>query len=193
MITIKKTASNDIRLWVTFFLLWMFLVSNVYASSVDIFGGTLVQGTPFDYKLSQAGFFQEISQVLPGSVSPEPIDSLFLKARSFRYTHEKGDNHWRSAEETEMRHAGDCKDKSLWLYTQLKKNGYSNVRLVVGRYRTFDKTFHAWVTYTDASNVTYLLDPTIQKRVWTGMEFSSGFYTPLYSFDGQQRYRYSAL
>ncbi|MBK7363170.1 MAG: transglutaminase-like cysteine peptidase [Micavibrio sp.] len=112
-----------------------------------------------------------------------------MRARSFRYVHEAGSTHWQSPEETASRGAGDCKDKSIWLYAHLKQSGYSNVQLVIGRYRDIDRVLHAWVTYTDQNGNTILLDPAKQKRAWSVGEFSPELYKSLYFFDGQNRYR----
>ena len=185
----KKNASYIIRraIFLTiFFFICAAQTVHAFESNSD---STRIQATPFDYKLSQAGFFMErydnaqISQ-------QESIDSLFLKARLFRYAHDSRQNQWQSSEETEINRSGDCKDKALWLYTQLKKNGYIHVRLVLGKYRSFDRLFHAWLLYTDNSNISYLLDPTLQKRVWEEASIASGFYKPIYSFNGRNRYRH---
>ncbi len=153
-------------------------------------GGMRIQTTPFDYKLSQAGFFKQDLNSMRYS-GRESLEDLFLTARSFRYIHDKNESQWQSPKDTESKHAGDCKDKALWLYSELKKNGYWNVRLVVGKYRSFDRSFHAWLWYTDDSNITYLLDPTIQKKVWELKDMEDGFYKPAYSFNGDNKYRYA--
>ncbi len=187
----KKNALHVIHRSAGISLLFIFLISNAYPSG-GILNGVPIQATPFDYKLSQTGFFnlnEQNPRVAPVS-SLESMKKLFLEARSFRYLHDTDNNQWQSPEETEIKHTGDCKDKALWLYAKLKKNGYTNVRLVVGKYRSFDRLFHTWVSYTDSSNVAYLLDPTIQKHIWEETGFSGGFYRPLYSFDGRSRYRH---
>ena len=174
-------------------LVMTFLSSNVQAG-VDVLNATLIRATPFDYKLSLAGFFNlsvpnhPINTILPA----ESIDSLFNKARSFRYAEDRTGDYWQSPEETDRKHSGDCEDKAVWLYAQLKYNGYSDVRLVIGKYRSFDRKYHVWVLCTDASGASYLLDPAAQKRVCAVGHFSPGFYQPVYSFDGQNRYLYKA-
>jgi hypothetical protein len=191
MITKRNGASNVIRRVVLSAILsFIFAVQSAYTFE-GTSNGTLIQATPFDHQLSQAGFFNE-GIARSQTSSQESINSLFLKARSFRYVHDPRQDQWMSPEETEIKHSGDCKDKALWLYTELKRNGYSNVRLVIGKYRSFDKVFHAWVLCTDDSNITYLLDPTIQKQAWQEAGFAGGFYQPLYSFNGQNRYRHAA-
>ena len=145
-----------------------------------------VRATPFDGPLARAGFCNiEAMPVL----SKGSVDGLFMRARSFRYVHEAGSTHWQSPEETASRGAGDCKDKSIWLYAAMKKAGYTNVQLVIGRYRDIDRVLHAWITYTDEAGNTILLDPAKQKRPWNVGEFSPELYKSLYYFDGQNRYR----
>ena len=112
------------------------------------------------------------------------VDSLFSVARSFRYVPDPPEyDQWQSADETAARKSGDCEDKALWLYRELKKNGYEDVHLVVGRFRPFDRTLHAWVFYTDDAGKNVILDPTTQRRPWHAEEFSKNYYLPLFSFN----------
>ena len=121
------------------------------------------------------------------------MESLFLKAKSIRYVPDKkGQDYWQTPLETEARWSGDCEDKAVWLYAQLKQNGFQDVRLVVGRFRNVSRDFHVWVTLSDSSNDFYVLDPTSQKRLWKSSEFPQGYYHPLYSFDGSNRYKHDA-
>ena len=119
------------------------------------------------------------------------MESLFGRAKAFRYQADAaGHDRWQTPEETESRWAGDCEDKAVWLYAQLKKSGYSGVRLVIGRQNPSSRTLHAWVTLDNSDGSFYVLDPTAQKRVWNSNDFSDGSYRPLYSFDGSNRYRH---
>lgn len=146
--------------------------------------GRAVQRTPFDFKLTLAGFFYENSTSAFHTSSSQTVEQLFRMARSFRYASGKiYENKWQSAKETGAKHSGICIDKALWLYAQLKKNGYRHVRLVIGKYRSIDPLLHAWVVYVNESGDTYLLDSSMQNRPWELREFSEGLYQPLYSFD----------
>lgn len=163
----------------------------VRAPSASLFAeaiipGSPVQATPFDGALAKAGFFDLAPRAAAGTVS---IENLFMRARAFRYVHVAGSLRWQSPEETAMRGSGDCKDKSIWLYSEMIKNGYSDVKLVIGRYRDMDRILHAWLIYTDGNGDTVLLDPTKQKRPWKVGEFSPELYKMLYVFDGNARYR----
>ena len=160
-------------------------------AGLDILGGRLIQATPFDHKVESAGALRAYSFVsLLESVRSS--DELFIQARSIRYVpDEPGQDYWQTPQETQARWAGDCEDKAIWLYAQLKQNGYANVRLVIGRYRAMDKNYHVWVSMSDGQDGVFIFDPTAQKRVWKTSDFTEEFYKPLYSFDGMSRYRHN--
>jgi hypothetical protein len=152
--------------------------------------GFMIQATPFDHKVIRTGLFTQNFQATSSALA---ADSLFSVARSFRYVPDKpGKDTWQTPDETDMRRAGDCEDKAVWLYAQLKKNGYSNVRLVIGRMRASSRGFHVWVSLTNSQGQYLILDPTAQKKIWEHSSFSDGEYTPLYSFDGVTRYRHDS-
>jgi len=97
--------------------------------------------------------------------------------------------YWQLPEETEDRGAGDCEDKSIWLYTRLIQVGFENVRLVVGRYRTDKASYHAWVVcYLDGK--IYILDPTMNDGLWEARQYPKGFYRPVYSFSRDRRWHH---
>ena len=137
--------------------------------------------TPFDGRLEQAGFNESVRKVVNPSTS---VESLFSIARSFRYVPDSPrDDNWQTAEETDARQSGDCEDKALWLYRELKRNGYENVQLVVGKYRPSDTAMHAWVFYTDETGKNIILDPTTQRKPWKAEDFSKNFYRPFFSYN----------
>ena len=156
-----------------------------YAS--EIYGSRPIQATPYDRKLATAHFFD-----FGGTGgSSSSMESLFYVARSFRYASDGQRDYWQSPSETEARRAGDCEDKAIWLYSRLKENGFVDVRLVVGKYRQMDRINHVWITCSDPSGTSYILDPAKQKRPWREGNFATGLYIPAYSFDGQTRYKHS--
>lgn len=183
---------NMVHRWVsrslkTFSFSWLFVLVPMFCLAADVNQGIRPSySTPFDRKLNQPGLF-ELSNY---SDSYTSIQQLFNTARAFRYVTDRSGDHWQSAEETDSKRSGDCEDKAIWLFARLKQCGYTNVRLVIGKYRQIDKRYHVWVTCSDASGNTCLLDPASQKRIWTEQSFGSGFYTPIYAFDGERRYRY---
>lgn len=173
------------RRTVSLFLAALFIASSVHAEAVIGLSMIPISATPFDMKLQQSGFFQiQTNQIAAPSMST--LESIFLKARSFRYSPDLRGDRWQSPEETEVRRSGDCEDKAIWLYAELKKQGFSQVRLVIGKLRSFDNKCHVWVEIGDPNDA-LIVDAAAQKRVWKRSDFESGFYRPLYAFDGEKR------
>ena len=172
-------------------LIVLLLCPAVSRASGDILtGGRLIAATPFDLKVFSTGVFSN-ENILQNTQPASSIEELFTVAKSFRYLH-VSKKLWQTPEETEALGTGDCADKSVWLYAHLKQNGYQNVRLVIGKYRSIDTIFHVWVVYTDDQGKSYLLDPAIQKKVWEAACFEEGYYKAFYSYDGASRYRYDS-
>ena len=151
---------------------------------------SLVSATPYDSRIAQAG----LPSIPTGIRTVRSSEDLFDTARSFRYRKdERGRDYWQTPQETEASWAGDCEDKSLWLFAQMKINGFDKTRLVIGRQNASSKGLHVWVTLMeDNGSPLYILDPTNQKRIWKITDFSEGEYRPVYSFDGSNRYRHDA-
>ncbi len=101
------------------------------------------------------------------------LNDLFWEARRFVYVKDGDGDDWQSPWLTEMKQAGDCEDKALWLYTRLRAQGYDNVRLVIGHYRAMDKDYHVWIMHRDGEGITRILDPTLQNRVWKLEQFGA--------------------
>jgi len=151
--------------------------------------GYLIPATPYDGRMSAAGLMGMRFMAYEN----QNMEALFGKAKTFRYlTDAKNHDKWQTPEETEARWSGDCEDKAVWLFAQLKKNGYEGTRLVIGRQNLSSRGLHVWVTLDNSDGTFYVLDPTAQKRVWRSTDFSDGSYKPLYSFDGVNRYRHNA-
>ena len=153
--------------------------------------GCPVTGTPFDAKLESIGFFNEPNVTAGSAGHTESVEKLFLIAKSFRYAHDSFNDRWQTVEETASKRSGDCKDKAVWLYAQLRRNGYHNTHLVIGKYRAKDSKLHAWVTCVDESGNAYLLDPAVQRAPKDLWGLSRTFYRPIYSFGSIDR-MYSA-
>jgi hypothetical protein len=135
--------------------------------------GCLIETTPFYQKLQSAGVFD-----VPATRenSGRPVELLFRIARSIRYNRDKTKHDlWQSADETSKFLRGDCEDKAIWLYTTLRREGYQDVSLHIGKYGPTSQKFHMWVTYVDGGR-TLLLDPTMQRRAWDVNAFSEKFY-----------------
>ncbi len=137
----KKIFRNYIVRCVAVFGLWFVtgleLPSNVLAQTL----GQITLFTPFDHKISASGVFSGSFKKFGAGQSMD-LRRLFDISRSFRYVSDPRGDHWQSPSETESRRAGDCEDKSIWLFSRLKMNGYQNLRLVVGKYRPTDRQYH---------------------------------------------------
>ena len=101
--------------------------------------------------------------------------------------HNSPKDRWQLPEETERRGAGDCEDKAIWLYAKLLEEGFDDVRLVIGKYRTDQPCCHAWVVYYRGKKI-YILDPTKTENPWQAKHYPKGFYWPLYSFSRKNRW-----
>ena len=157
-------------------------------ASVAALGGSVIQATPYDNRFNASGAF---SASLAAAGRVHSSDELFLRARTIRYAKDDtSKDYWQTPEETQARWAGDCEDKALWLFAELKKNGYDEVRLVVGRFRSTGG-YHVWVTMSDGQDNVWVLDPTAQKKIWKASDFGPGYYKAFYSFDGVNRYRHN--
>lgn len=120
--------------------------------------------------------------------STTPFDSKYKcvknylrTAYQFKYEADKGMDQWQLPEQTERRGRGDCEDKAIWLYAKLLKDGFNNVRLVIGRQKEGDQTLHAWVAWYEQGKV-YILDPTSENLIWEICKYPKGYYKPYYSF-----------
>lgn len=176
---------------------WFLSVSLVWgigtpalSASTNPLNGIPIQGTPFDGKLVRVGFF-DIYTDSPALTQRSGLEELFAIARAFRYSGDRRGDHWQTPQETAQKRSGDCEDKAVWLYARLKQNGIENVRLVIGKYKSMDRSFHVWVQVADPDGSIFILDPAAQKRIWRSGDFSGGFYNALYSYDGKNRFKHA--
>ncbi len=186
----QKQLSKVAKLMVGVLLTTAVSASSLMANGTLPMQGFLILTTPFDNKVMSSGAFFPLDAPV-SSHSLDTSDALFEISRSFRYVSDEGRDHWQTPEETEAKGSGDCEDKAVWLYVQLKKNNVDSARLVIGRYRSIDRGLHVWVTMTDKDGRVMILDPSKQKRSWALTDFSERYYNPIYSFDGSNRYRHS--
>lgn len=181
----------NVRKALAVFAAWGMILTSYGFDEVSMQGRPTAR-TPFDQKLSMAGMLQPLPSFL-SSPAHTSVESLFQEASRFRYARDVSNDRWQTAEETEARRSGDCEDKAIWLYTKLKEEGYSGIRLVIGKYRPHERNYHVWVNYTDASGREYILDPAIQKRAWERSAISYGFYEPYFSYDGPEKFRHKGF
>lgn len=146
--------------------------------------------TPFDLKVMSSGFYT-IKRDPKLNPSLLPIETAFSEAALFRYQTDRVKDHWQTPEMTRERMSGDCEDIALWLYAELKRFGYDNLRLVIGKYLTGEPNYHAWVTYRDPAGTEWILDPILLPKPADRSALPSTSYTPTYSFDGTQKFIHS--
>jgi hypothetical protein len=128
-----------------------------------------------------------------------PYDDRYKKVRKYLKTASRfkykadgdGADYWQLPSETERLGKGDCDDKAIWLYSKLLKNGFDDVRLVVGNYKRGKLSVHMWVNWYHNGHV-YVLDPTIDNGIRQTEEYSKDFYRPYYSFHRDTKWKHSS-
>lgn len=126
----------------------------------------------------------------PYDIRYDKINKYLKEARDFQYKTEKnGMDHWQLPAETEMLGTGDCEDKAIWLYYKLLKDGFDDVRLVVGEYIEGKEIRHVWLSWHQNER-TYILDPTTNDNIGEVNSFPKGSYRPLYSFYRDNKWKH---
>ena len=111
-------------------------------------------------------------------------------ASRFQYKADRiGADYWQMPHETEKLGMGDCEDKAIWLYSKLIKEGFDNVRLVLGDYKRSEASTHMWVNWYHDGQV-YILDPTINDGIWKAKEYSKEYYKPSYSYYKDKKWKH---
>jgi len=101
-------------------------------------------------------------------------------------------DYWQLPEETEKKGRGDCEDKAIWLYSKLIKEGFTDVRLVIGKYRESSPYFHAWVVWYQEDKI-FILDPTKNRSIWELRDYPAGYYQPYYSYYKNKKWRHTVI
>lgn len=157
--------------------------------SANHWQGRPVQTTPFDLKLMGSGFY-EIEAAAP-SPQRRTLQQIFDEAATFQYRKDSGDDRWEKPAVTQTLKAGDCEDMAIWLYEELKKNGYAGVRIMVGKFEAKDASHHTWAVCTAPDGSDFIIDPALQRRIWKRSDLLPELYLPSYSFDGKFKYAHS--
>lgn len=157
--------------------------------------GRAVPMTPFDLKLMAGGFYtvagadSAVSDEHPG----ETLGQIFARSMTFGYKKDAGQDFWQDPDVTEKTGIGDCEDLALWLYRELRKNGYRNVRIMVGKFEASEDRHHTWITLPGVGGDDLIVDPALQTRIWKRSDLLQNVYVPLYSFDGVRKYEHSFI
>jgi hypothetical protein len=154
--------------------------------------GAAADKTPYDYKYKKVQkYLLEASRFqYEEDRTSEAQQNSGLSVKGIRDSLKGTDaDYWQLPAETEMRGKGDCEDKAIWLYTKLIEDGFTDIRLVIGKYRESRASFHAWVVWYPGDRV-YILDPTKNKGIWRAIDYPAGYYKPYYSFYKDKRWHH---
>ena len=123
----------------------------------------------------------------------EKIQKYLKKAQNFTYRSDQElfyiKDYWQNPDEIEINQAGDCEDKSLWLYSKLIKEGFSDIRLVIGKFNVNDVVNHMWVAWYTNDGV-FILDATSKYGPIKIINLPENYYKPLYSYYKNQKWEH---
>ena len=156
------------------------------SSASPAWQGHAVPETPFDLKIIGSGFYS-IEGARP-KAGRRTVEQIFSQAETFQYTNDTVGDDWQNPAVTEKLKAGDCEDMAVWVYQQLKRNGYANVRIMVGRFEAAEKDFHTWAVCSNEGGDDLIVDPALQRRIWKRSDLLPEVYVPAYSFDGTTKF-----
>jgi len=210
-LTGSKEGGQRVCLSFSMAFLSLFLMG---ASGSSVYRGEITGRTPYDMKYKRVYQYLVKTTAPVAGRADAPTSSRYDKRREaqeylkqayrFEFKEEmlyqslpnlafniKGTmaDHWQLPSETERKGRGDCEDKAIWLYAKLLKNGFKNVRLVIGKYRKSDIIFHAWVVWYHENRI-FILDPTHQSSIKELRDFGSGRYRPYYSYYHTVKWRH---
>lgn len=165
------------------FSLALLLTAKFTAAAFDI--GTPSNSTPYDRYMSPVRTV--LSQLGQQKPSMEQVKKLMIQGRGFHYRME---NPYVAAmpQTTAAKRSGDCKDKALWLCSQL---GDSDVRFVIGKTEAGVRISHAWVLWRNEGRW-WLLDCTLKSAPIPADSLPENRYIPLYSYSKGSTFRHSA-
>jgi hypothetical protein len=169
----------------TALILASFLLTRFATAAVDL--GLPSAGTPYDRYMSPVKHVLSQIDGQKDQASMDRVKQLMVEGRRFRYSFT---NPYTPSlpEETAARHAGDCKDKALWLANQLND---PNVRFVIGKARANSKISHAWLVWQH-DNRYWILDCTNNYQPVSADKVSKNEYIPFYSYTRNGAFRHDA-
>ena len=161
----------------------LFLAAKLSASAVvDL--GTAASATPYDRYLTPVK--QVFNTIHSEGASLDKVNALMREGRAFRYAHTEPFVP-ATPETTAARHCGDCKDKALWLMSQLQDQ---NVRFVIGKLDRNSRLSHAWLML-EKDGQWWILDCTMLSHAIPADSAGANEYVPLYSFSKSTAYRHT--
>jgi hypothetical protein len=145
------------------------------SASVVLIPGTTVRATPYDRYMAPVR--RTFNSMHRGGATMERVNTLMRQGRTFRYR--RSDPYSpASPEETAARRAGDCKDKALWLMSQLQD---PNVHFVIGKLDRRAPISHAWLEW-EHDGQRWILDCAMHSHAIPADHFGPDEYVPLYSY-----------
>jgi hypothetical protein len=180
----KNFASSSARASKKFLALAaLFLAAKLSASAaVDL--GTAASATPYDRFLTPVK--QVFSTIHSEGASLDKVNALMREGRAFRYAHTEPFVP-ATPEATAAHHCGDCKDKALWLMSQLQDQ---NVRFVIGKLDRHSRLSHAWLML-EKDGQWWILDCTMLNHPIPADRAGVNEYVPLYSYSKGTAYRHT--
>ncbi|MDR3400958.1 MAG: hypothetical protein P4L99_00540 [Chthoniobacter sp.] len=161
----------------------LFLAAKLSASAVvDL--GTAASATPYDRYLTPVK--QVFNTIHSEGTSMDKVNALMREGRAFRYAHTEPFVP-AAPEATAARHCGDCKDKALWLMSQLQDQ---NVRFVIGKLDRNSRLSHAWLML-EKDGQWWILDCTMLNHAIPADRAGANEYVPLYSYSKGTAYRHT--
>lgn len=147
--------------------------------------GSNSSSTPYDRYLAPVK--SVLTHLDGGRPDMNRVRQLMREGHSFRYLFT--DPYVACAPEvTGTRRSGDCKDKALWLASQLND---PSIRFVVGKARSSSKISHAWLLWKNES-LWYILDCTNLAAPVAVEKVSPKEYIPYYSFARNGTFRHQS-
>lgn len=154
--------------------------------STHYWKGRAVETTPFDLKVMSSGIYQ--IEVDDSASQHRSIQAIFDEAASFKYRKDGSGDSWQTPSVTKELKTGDCEDLAVWVYGELKKNGYAGIRIMVGKLEAADAAYHTWTVCVSPEGDDLIIDPALQQKIWKRSDLLPEIYLPFYSFDGQFKY-----
>jgi hypothetical protein len=147
--------------------------------------GTPSDYTPYDRYMTPV--HTVLAKLGPQKPSMDHVRKLMVEGRNFRY-HMANPYVAAMPATTAAKRSGDCKDKALWLCSQL---GDSDVRFVIGKTAPGMRISHAWVMWRNEGRW-WLLDCTLKRAPIPADELPANRYIPLYSYGKGSTFRHAA-
>ncbi len=159
------------------------LIGSTLSALAGVDLGSAAAGTPYDRYMSPVK--NTLASLGKERPSMDKVNAMMKVGRSFRY---QMDDPYTAAlpQETDRTHAGDCKDKALWLCDKLND---SSVRFVIGKTHKTAKISHAWVLWQNEGRW-WILDCTLNRAPVPADSLSPDRYIPLYSYSKGSAFRH---